>query len=468
MPGPGESLDERAAAPALRWSLVALVCLGIWLHAADALVTTTVMPSAIADIGGLPFVYWTLALYELGSIVAGAAAGLVAVRVGFRLAMSVAATVYALGCAASALAPDMAVMLVGRLVQGLGGGAMLALSYVGVSLLFPAPLWPRVLAFMSGVWGVSALVGPLVGGAFAQAGFWRGAFWAFAAQAMVLIAVTPMLVEEHAPAATPAAPIPRWQLLALGIGVLAVSAAGVQEHAIGMIVCTALGLVALRAVLVLEGSAVERLFPPTPLARGVAWGPGYVMVLAMATATVSFTVYGPLLLAALYGVTPLTAGFLVALESVSWTIAAILFAGASARAESHLIRAGAVLIAAGVAGLALVMPRGPVWALVPWVTLQGAGFGMCWAFLLRRIVESVPDTERERASSAVPTMQMIGYAVGAAAAGALVNTLGFTEAAPPGVSRRVAFWVFAAFLPLAALGVVAAWRVSAEPADRAG
>jgi len=467
MPGTSDSSREVAAAPALRWSLVALVCLGIWLHAADALVTTTVMPSAIADIGGLPFVYWTLALYELGSIVAGAAAGLAAVRFGFRLSMSVAATGYAVGCAASALAPDMAVMLVGRLVQGLGGGAMLALSYVGVSLLFPAPLWPRVLAFMSGVWGVSALVGPLVGGAFAQAGIWRGAFWAFAAQAVLLIVLTPMLADGHPPASAPAAPMPRRQLLALGIGVLAVSAAGVQAHATGMILCTVLGLVALRVVLVLEGSATERLFPPTPLDRRVAWGPGYVMVLAMATATVSFTVYGPLLLAALFGVTPLTAGFLVALESVAWTIAAIAFAGASARAEGPLIRGGALLIAAGVAGLALVMPRGPVWALVPWVTLQGAGFGMCWAFLLRRIVASVPDAERERASSAVPTMQMIGYAVGAAASGALANTLGFVEGAPPEVSRRVAFWVFAAFLPLAALGVAAAWRVSAVPVDRA-
>jgi MFS family permease len=183
---------------------------------------------------------------------------------------------------------------------------------------------------------------------------------------------------------------------------------------------------------------------------------------------VSFTVYGPLLLAALFGVSPLTAGFLVALESVSWTIAAIVFAGASARAEARLIRTGAVLIAAGVAGFALVMPHGPVWALIPWVTLQGGGFGMCWAFLLRRIVESVPEAERERASSAVPTMQMIGYAVGAAAAGALANTLGFVEGAPREASQRVAFWVFAAFLPLAAVGVAAAWRVAATPAGRAG
>ena len=51
------------------------MCLGVWLHAADALVATTVMPSAIAEIGGLAYIYWTIALYELGSIIAGAVTG---------------------------------------------------------------------------------------------------------------------------------------------------------------------------------------------------------------------------------------------------------------------------------------------------------------------------------------------------------------------------------------------------------
>ena len=79
-PTPSESAVTPA--PALKWPLVVLVCLGVWLHAADALVATTVMPSAIGEIGGIAYVYWTLALYELGSIVAGAATGLLAVRLG--------------------------------------------------------------------------------------------------------------------------------------------------------------------------------------------------------------------------------------------------------------------------------------------------------------------------------------------------------------------------------------------------
>jgi hypothetical protein len=232
-------------------------------------------------------------------------------------------------------------------------------------------------------------------------------------------------------------PARRWQLVALGLGLLG-------------------------GALRLEANADQRLFPPRPLAPGAPWGAGYIMVLCLSIATVSFTVYGPFLMETLLGTTPLVAGLMIALESISWTLAAILFAGAGARLEPILIRAGAVTITLGIAGFAWVMPEGPVAALVPWPILQGAGFGMGWAFIMRRIVESVPAGERERAAASLPTIAMLGYALGAAASGIVANLSGLAEAPPAGV-EVAAFWVFAAFLPLAALGVAAAWRLSRTP-----
>ena len=79
--------------------VVVLVCLGPWLHAADALLITTMMPAIVAEIGGERLVAWNFALYEVGSIVAGAAGGLVAMRAGLRLPMAAAALIFALGCA---------------------------------------------------------------------------------------------------------------------------------------------------------------------------------------------------------------------------------------------------------------------------------------------------------------------------------------------------------------------------------
>ena len=81
------------------------------------------------------------ALYQLGGIISGASAGFAARRFGMRRLLLGAATLYALGCVASALAPEIGTMLVGRLVQGLGGGAMIALTYVATQVLFPERLW---------------------------------------------------------------------------------------------------------------------------------------------------------------------------------------------------------------------------------------------------------------------------------------------------------------------------------------
>ena len=86
---------------------------------------------------------------------------------------------------------------------------------------------------------------------------------------------------------------------------------------------------------------------------------------------------------------------------------------------------------------------------------------MAWAFIMRRIVASVATEDRERASSAVPAMQMMGYALGAALAGIVANMAGLAEGVDAAAAERAAFWVFAVFLPIAIIGVRAASRLVA-------
>ena len=96
----------------------------------------------------------------------------------------------------------MPVLLAGRTVQGLGGGALVALVYIAQDRFFPNRLVPRIIACLSVVWMASALCGPLVGGAFATAGLWRYAFWSFAVQGLLLAAVVrPLLARAGAGAA---------------------------------------------------------------------------------------------------------------------------------------------------------------------------------------------------------------------------------------------------------------------------
>jgi MFS family permease len=355
----------------------------------------------------------------------------------------------------------MAVMLFGRTLQGLGGGWMMALSHVGVTQLFPPKAWPRLLAIVSGVWGVSALMGPLVGGLFATAGLWRGAFWAFGLQAIVVAALVPLILKRTARGSGEAAGALPWRrLIVLSGGVVAILAAGVQRQPALALACVVAGGGLLWLTLRLESQAAVRLFPRRPLDPRMPWGPGYLMVLLLCFATISFGTYGAFFMETLYGTTPLVAGLVLSLESVAWTITAILFAGAGPRSEPWLIRGGALAIGVGLVGLMVAMPQGPITALVPWALIQGGGFGACWAFLIRRIVESVPDGERELATSSVPTMQMLGYALGAAASGIVANLTGLAEHAPRATVELAAFWVFAAFVPTALAGIWAAWRVS--------
>ena len=97
-----------------------LICLGVSLHATDSLIVATMMPAIVTEIGGASLVSWAVSLYGLGTIVTGTASGLLALRFGVKRPMVVTAVLFSFGCLVASLAPEMWVLLVGRLLQGLG------------------------------------------------------------------------------------------------------------------------------------------------------------------------------------------------------------------------------------------------------------------------------------------------------------------------------------------------------------
>ena len=90
------------------------------------------------------------------------------------------------------------------------------------------------------------------------------------------------------------------------------------------------------------------------------------------------------------------------------------------------------------------------------------GFGMSWTFVSKRIIANVPETERIQASGSIPTFLRVAMAWGSALSGIIANFSGFSEASSVAVARNVAFWCFAAFVPLMFAGIYFAWRVSRE------
>lgn len=437
-----------------------LLCFGIWLHAADSMLTATVIPVLVVDIGGAEFIAWTMALYVLASIVAGSAAGLAARRLGMKAAICGGAIVYGLGCAVSALAPDMAVMLVGRAMQGFGGGAMVALAYVALTALFPAAMWPRLYACISGIWGGASLCGPLIGGLFAEAGLWRGAFWAFAGQAAVLLIAFLVFLPRTAPedGVQPAVPWGRLGLVALGV--LGIAVAGILLAVAPALIAGLGGIAVLVVAAGIDRKQPRPILPRGAFGRGSVAGAGYLMILGLSIATMPFTTYGPILMEQIHGTGPLVVGYVIAAESIAWTITSVSVSGAGPAWERRLILGGATVITLGMIGLGWAVPYGGLWPTLVFASLQGGGAGFCWSFVTRRIVHAVGDEEKTLAAAAVPTVQLLGYALGAAGAGIIANAGGLGTDPSPATALAAGPWIFLLFAPFAFAGIEAARRAT--------
>ncbi|MEO1193856.1 MAG: MFS transporter [Pseudomonadota bacterium] len=449
-----------------RWALFLLVLGGIWLHAADSLVVATVMPAVVADLGGIAWTPWAFALYELGSIIAGAMGGLASLRLGVGRALGGFAALFALGCLASALAPSMGLFLGGRLLQGLGGGALLALSHVAVTKSFQERHWKGLFALISAVWGLASLAGPLIGGLFSDAGWWRGAFYVFAVKGTLVALAAPWLLARVSKKGGMVGQVgvPWGSLGLLTLGVLAIALAGVVHNLVLGLPLVLVGILLLAAMLRVDSFQTSALLPHGALAKPGPARDGLIMVIALSMATIGFLIYGPLLLAELHGISALTGGYIVAMESVAWTIAAMAVGRVKPAGEGFYLRLGAFVILTGLIGIAIFLPEGPLWALLPFVACQGAGFGLAFAFIIRRVVTAAPEQERDHAAGAVATAQMLGYALGAALAGIAANSVGLASGAARDDLAAGVPIIFLAFVPWAIIGVCGARRLAAAPA----
>lgn len=425
---------------------LAVILGGVLLYAVNALLTATILPSAIGDFGGIAYITWPTAAFFASSIAAASGAGLLKTRIGASRAFVLAAIVFALGAMVCAFSAGMNEFVAGRFLQGAGGGLLSALAYVLVQNNFPESMWPRAFALISGSWGVAVLLGPLIGGVFANAGSWRGAFFFVAAAAGLLAVAAAAVLTPDRPqhASTPVYPLARLGLLALSI--VAMSVAQVTSNASGKALLILLSVGSAAWMLRLDRVSRAPLFPSGAFSwRGVI-GPGLWMTLLLAISNDPFPIYGPLFLQQLHHLDPLQAGYLVALEALSWTIVALIVAGFSRRSASALIVAGPLVMGAGLLAIAFVMPAGTIVGLLLPIFCAGAGIGSCWAFMAQRVMAAATPEETDITASAVPTVQLFGLAFGGAVAGLIANVVGYSEGLTVDNTRVAAFWVPASFV----------------------
>ncbi|MGV0718528.1 MFS transporter [Mycolicibacterium sp. XJ662] len=430
---------------------------GVALYATNEFLTISLMPSAVAEIGGHRLYAWVTTVYLVASVVAATTVYSTLMRFGARRSYLFALAVFGASSVACAVAPTMQILLVGRTVQGLAGGLLAGLGYAVINTALPSTLWTKASALVSAMWGVGTLLGPAAGGLFAQFGSWRWAFGVLAILTAAIAVLVPIALPARNDASVGVAstPVPVWSLVLLGTAALVVSIAAVPHDA-----RATAGLLVLSGLLVAAFLYVDRrrpaaVLPPSAFRAGpLKW---IYLTLGVLMAATMADMYVPLFGQRLAHLTPVAAGFLAAGLAIGWTASEI--GSASLRTNSTIRRTVAVAPLVMATGLALTAMawsedatagRVAVWAVALFIT--GAGVGMAWPHLSAWAMSRVDDpAEGPAAAAAINTVQLISGAFGAGLAGVVVNLTETGDATP-------ARWLFAAFAGLAAIGVVASVR----------
>src|SRR5580693_2494641 len=428
---------------------------GNLLHSMNLLITATLLPSIVADIGGSYLMSWPTTAFVAASIIAATGSAIVSKAIGNRRAFCGGAVIYATGSVFCALAPSIVLIVVGRFVQGLGGGLLSALAYVLVRSLFAEPLWPRVLGLLASLWSVTVLVGPLIGGIFAGYGYWRGAFFAVAG-AGGLLAIGAFIIfpvstgEDHRDELR--FPFFRVVLICAYIAFLSLASVLVHPAVRGALIMAAIGVFVV--LLRIDREAVTPLLPSDAFSLRTTTGTALWMVLLLSAAYSPLAIYAPLFLQRLHGVNPLIAGYMVAGASLAWTSAALIVASLTCEWPRRLIVAGPIAMSVGLLGVSVtaLMAPGSVVGLIPAIGLIGLGIGASWAFIAQRVMSGAKPGEETVAAASVATVQQAGIAFGAATAGLIANVSGLADGLHSDSLRRAAFWVPMLFVaaPLAA------------------
>jgi MFS family permease len=439
-------------APQRRALTVGLV-LTITFVASEALAVVTVMPVVARDLGGLRLYGWVFSGFMLGSVLGIVAAGREADRRGPALPFVAGVVLFGSGLAVAGLAPAMGVLVAGRVLQGIGAGAVPSVAYAAIGRSLPRPLQARMMAVLSTAWVAPGLVGPAVSAEVARLFGWRWVFLGLLPIVAVAGAIAvPALIRLGPPASAGAEEhrlIDGFRTAAGATMILAglTLAAGAGAGP-GRLAAVLGGLVLIAAGLAAGLPALRRLVPPGTLTARAGL-PATILSRGLLTFTFfGADAYVTLAVTAVRHRTPVVAGLAVTGATVSWTIGAWVQARLNESWEGRrLVRSGLVIVLAGIAGMVLVLlPAVPVAeGLAAW-TVAGLGMGLAYAPLSLMMLQKAPPGQEGRMSASLNLADVLGTAIGIGVGGAAV-------AAAAGHDLRLGIAV--AFGIAAAVGLVA-------------
>lgn len=402
--------------------MVALVS----LHAFEALAVAAAMPTVADALDGLRLYALAFGGTLATSVIGMTLAGRWADRHGPARPLWWGLGCFVLGLLLAGLATRMGMLVSGRLMQGLGAGAISVSLYVMVGRTYPEALRPKVFAAFSAAWVVPSMIGPALSGVIVQHLGWR---WVFLAVPLLAVPagllLRPALARMAAPPAAAsvagAGSVVRW---ASGASLAALLLyLGGQQRGLPALLCIAVAMLALLF-------CVHRLLPAGTLRlrRGL---PSVIALRGVAAAAFfACEAYLPLLLQRERGLSPSAAGAVLSLGALGWFTGSWL-QGHQQRGWSRqqLLRVGTPLMTVGIAATSAVLfnivPL-PI-ALVGWA-LTGFGMGMIYASLSVLTLSLSAPHEQGANTSALQLSEALSVTTALAVSGALFAL--FVERAP--------------------------------------
>ena len=150
--------------------------IGMFIAAVDQTIVATAIPAIVSDLGGIAYLSWIVVGYLLTSTASTPLWGKVGDLFGRRRMFQTAIVIFLIGSLMCGLAPSMLALIVGRLVQGVGGGGLYALCFGIVGDLVPPRQRGKYISYFAGMFAVAGVIGPLIGGVITDSIGWRWIF----------------------------------------------------------------------------------------------------------------------------------------------------------------------------------------------------------------------------------------------------------------------------------------------------
>jgi EmrB/QacA subfamily drug resistance transporter len=353
----------------------------IFLFAIDATIISTAMPTIVAKLGGLELYSWVFSIYMLTSALTTPLFGKLSDLYSRRRLMLIGIIVFVVGSALCGAAQSMEALVVFRAVQGLGGGAIYALSFIVVGILFPAEQRAKMQGIISGIWGVASVLGPLAGGIIVEHWSWRWAFFVNLPVTAVAIALIVVGLKENRQERRPhkldfAGMLTLFTALLLLFYALSHSAHARQPLNAELAGLMALALIFLIGFYFVERRAIEPIIP-LDLFHSRLFKTSTAVGTLAAMGVFGAISYLPLYLQGVTGLTASRAGMVLLFLSFAWTVGSLI-AGQALNRIGYRAAAmsGMVLMALGYGFfVASKSELSVVWVAASG-TLIGIGMGM--------------------------------------------------------------------------------------------